>query len=569
MSVSRLRLAAGLLVLGIAGASPAIAGGAEAQGPGPGPWSLLPALVAIVLALVVRQVLVALFAGILVGAALLEGRVGGAFSSSLDVVIAALADADHVKVMVFTLLMGGLVGLISDNGGARGLLAWAQHRARTPQQGMLTTWILGMLVFIDDYASTLLVGSTMRPVTDRLRISREKLAYIVDSTSAPITSLALVSTWVGYELSVLQDALTASDVSVGAYEVFVSGLPSRFYPWLALAMVGIVAVTGRDFGPMWRAEQRARTTGAVLRPGGTALMDAETFGDDGSARARPWLGAIPILVLLVAVGGVLTSTGLEAVRSDPVGWSTTQSQGALRTLGAVLGAASSFDALVYGSALAVIVGLVLTIGTRSLGLEPAVESVLRGMRATLVAVVVLVLAWGIGDVMSRLQAGPYVAAALGPAVPAWTLPTLVFVSAGLLAFATGTSWGTMAILFPVIVPVVAVHQAETWFLPLLVSSSSSVLAGAVFGDHCSPISDTTILSSVACAADHVDHVRTQAPYALTVALVSVVFGTFPVGLGLGPGWGLGLGFVALVVGMRRFGRKTTNDTPRNLPGDDA
>lgn len=528
----------------------------------PGGWSLLPAALAIALALVFRQVLVALFAGVIVGAGLLAGRVDLAIFSAFDVVISALADADHAKVVVFTLSMGGLVGLVTANGGARGLISWVGGGARSRRRALLTTWALGILVFIDDYASSLLVGSTMRPITDGWRTSREKLAYVVDSTAAPITSLALVSTWVGYELSVLQDALDASGLEYGAYQVFLEGLASRFYPWFALFFVALVAYTGRDFGPMLTAERRARRTGALVRPGGTPLMDADTLGPIDETPPRAWLGAVPIAVLLATVAAVLTLTGLDGVRADPEAWAAAQAQGPVRALGALLGAAASFDALVYGSGLGVLAGVLTSTAARVLSVEASVESILRGMRATLVAVIVLVLAWSIGDVMSRLQAGPYLASALGGALPAWTLPTLTFIFAAVLAFATGTSWGTMAILFPVITPVLAVHVGADGFEDLLFGTCSSVLAGAVFGDHCSPISDTTVLSSVACASDHVDHTRTQAPYALVAAAVAIGAGTLPLGLGVSPLLSLAVGGLLLMGVLRVWGQSPDgDDTP--------
>lgn len=530
-----------------------------------GGWSLLPALLAITLALGLRQVLVALFSGVVLGAGLLSGRVDTALFDAFDVTTSALADPDHTKVVIFTLLMGGLVGLVTANGGARGLLELVGGGARSRRQALLTTWGLGLLVFIDDYASSLLIGSTMRPVSDRWRISREKLSYVVDSTAAPITSLALVSTWVGYELSVMQDALDTAGLEYGAYQVFLEGLDSRFYPWLALFFVAMVALTGRDFGPMARAERRALETGALLRPGGTPLMDADTLTVE-DVRPRAWLGAIPVGVLLIAVGVVLAATGWSGVRSDPQAWAAAWEQGPIRALGALLGEAASFDALVYGSGLAVIVGVLSTVAGRALGIEASVEAVLRGMRATLVAVIVLVLAWSIGDVMSRLQAGPYLASVLGETLPAWSLPTLTFLCAAALAFATGTSWGTMAILFPVVLPVLAVHASTPGFEPLLFGTCSSVLAGAVFGDHCSPISDTTVLSSVACAADHVDHTRTQAPYALTVAAVAIGCGTLPLGFGVPAGVGLAAGAGLLFGVLRLVGRPVAASSPG---GDEA
>jgi Na+/H+ antiporter NhaC len=528
--------------------------------------SLLPAGLAIGLALGTRQVLPSLLAGIVVGAGLVHGTVAGAFFRALDVLAAVVADADKAKILLFTLTMGGLVGVVGASGGASGLAQAFGQRARSRRGAGLTTAALGLLFFFDDYASSLMVGTTMRPITDRLRISREKLSYIVDSTSAPVASLALVSTWVGYEVSVMQDALQAAGIDRTGYEVFLSGMGARFYPWLALWMVICVAWSQRDFGPMARAEDRAVRTGDVLRPGGQALMDVDT--EPAAAPPRLWLGLLPVATLVVTVLAVLGVTGWSGAQADPDALARALDAGWLRGIGHLLGEAASFDALLYGSGSAALVAMVGAVASRACRFGPALEAFLTGLKATLPAVVVLVLAWGIGRVMADLEAGPFLAAQLGSSVPGWSLPTLVFLVSAGLAFATGTSWGTMAIVFPVAAPLIALHLGQPDFEGILLGSTASVLAGAVFGDHCSPISDTTVLSSVACAADHADHTRTQAPYALVVASVSVVLGTLGYGFGL-PSWaGLGLGAAALTaivfIGGRRPG--SGRDRPLADPG---
>ncbi len=523
-----------------------------------GPISLVPAFLAIALALITRQVLLSLFGGVLLGAGLLHQSVLESFPRALDVVVRAAADTDHMKIIIFTMLMGGMVGLLSANGGITGVVAVVAQRARTVRTGSIATWAMGMVVFFDDYASSLVIGTTMRPVTDRLKISREKLSYMVDSTAAPIASLALISTWIGYEVSVMGDALKAAGIERDAYEVFLSGIPSRFYQIYALLFVLFVAWLGRDFGPMLTAERRARQTGRVLREGAEPLMDASLLEDSDRVKAavpRAWLAVLPLLTLIGTIMFVLLGTGLEAAAADPAAYQEASSRGFVGWLGFIMSNAASYDALVYGGASSCAVGLALSIGVRALSLKDGLQAFVRGLQAMLLAILVLCLAWSIGSVMDDLRAGPYVAQLVGDTVPPWSLGALAFLLAGIMAFATGTSWGTIAILFPIVVPIVALHTGAPEFENILLGTTSAILAGAVFGDHCSPISDTTVLSSIASAADLLDHTRTQAPYAILCALVSIFIGYVPYGLGLPAPLLLALGLLALLVFLRLVGRR--------------
>jgi Na+/H+ antiporter NhaC len=493
----------------------------------PGLVSILPAVVAIALALTTRQVLLSLVGGVFTGAALLHGVVA-APAAAIDLVIATLADKDKLKVVTFTLAMGGLVGVIAASGGTKGIVELVKKRAKTPRSGMLASFAMGLLVFFDDYASTLLVGNTMRPITDSLRISREKLSYIVDSTAAPVASLALISTWIGYEVSVLGDAMKNAGIPGDPYAVFVSGLPSRFYPVFALLFVVFVAVQGRDFGPMRRAEARARKTGAVIREGAQPLVDAALTDEQKSLEdivPRASIAIVSIVSLVACVLAVLAERGSDA----------------------------SYDALLYGAAAGLVVALAMTVGMRALTIDRTMDAVVRGVRSMALAILVLALAWSVGKVMADLKAGEALARFVGDAVPTWSLPTVTFLLAAGMAFATGTSWGTMAILFPIVVPVLATHQSLETFQGLFLATTSAVLSGAVFGDHCSPISDTTVLSSISCASDHVDHTRTQIPYAMLCGTVAILFGTLPTGLGLSPWPGLVLGVAVLWIALRVLG----------------
>lgn len=494
----------------------------------PGWLTLLPAILAIALALWLKEVVFALLGGIYAGAVLLHGDPFSALPASLDLMIVVVADASKIKVVVFTLGMGGLVGLVAAAGGTQGIVNVVSRYAKDARSTSLATWLMGMVIFFDDYASTLLVGNTMRPVSDRYRISREKLAYLVDSTAATITSLALVSTWIGYEVSTMQTAMIDAGIKGDAYTAFISGLPSRFYPILALLFVGMVAFSRRDFGPMAKAEERARRTGLLLREGAAPLVDDEVAQDaEAMAKVQPraWFAA-------VAIGGLIFSVVLALV---------------------ILGSDASYDALLYGSGFSLMSSIAVAIGSRALTLKESLDATVRGLRAMALAVLVLMLAWSVGKIMGDLAAGHYVATLVSGALPAWALPTVTFLLAAVMALSTGTSWGTMAILFPVVIPVVATFTKDPTDA-IFLTTTSAVLAGAVFGDHCSPISDTTVLSSVASASDHVDHTKTQMPYAVVVGTISIVFGTLPAGFGVPPLLCLVVGLLALVAVLRFVAR---------------
>ena len=494
--------------------------------------SLLPALLAIVLALVTREVLLSLLGGIFCGIVLLHQSFFSSLSGTLDLLIVVGADASKMKVIFFTLVMGAMVALISRGGGSKGIVQWVQTFAKTRRSGALSTWAMGLAIFFDDYASTLLVGNTMRPVTDRLRISREKLAYIIDSTAAPIASLAFISTWTGYEIDTLKTAMESAALTQNATQVFVQGLAVRFYPIYALCFVGIVAFMRRDFGPMHKAEVRA-FKGELLRDGALPMVDTSLIEDQKALAqlvGRPLLAIVPICTLIAVVISTLAARGADA----------------------------SYDALVYGAAAGALCAFVMGLAVKAYSVREGLDSFLQGLRSMVMAVLVLFLAWAIAQVMKDLAAGDFMAQLVGNAIPAWSLSTVTFVLAALIALATGTSWGTMSILFPIVIPVVAAHAGAPNFASLLAGVSSSVLAGAVFGDHCSPISDTTVLSSIASASDHVDHTKTQAPYALLCGAVAILVGTLPHGLGVPAFVLVPIGLGILVLTLLFFG-KTSED----------
>jgi Na+/H+ antiporter NhaC len=520
----------------------------------PGWVSLLPAFTAIAVALIIRSVVPALLLGIWLGATALQsftpkGAAIGLLDSFQVFVANAVADVDHAAIILFTMMIGGMVGIITRNGGMMSIVKMVVSRAQTAVGAQVAAWLMGLMIFFDDYANTLVVGNTARPITDQLKISREKLAYIVDSTAAPVVSIALITTWIGYEVSLIDEAL--QDITeladVPAYAIFLQSIPYSFYPILAIVFVLMVAVTGRDMGPMYTAEVRARK-GQVFSvdDDGSGSENSETLEPKPDVPARPLNAFVPIIVLVVALLGGLYATGEGDTIRD------------------IIGDADPYKAMMWASFIGALTAALMSIGQRILTTHETVDAWYGGARATLFGMIVLVLAWSMSDVTTALNAKGYLITILGESLPAAWVPAAVFVLAGVTAFATGTSWGTMGILVPLVVPlawaVMSVNgMTEVGDMHILYSSVSCVLAGAVWGDHCSPISDTTVLSSIASGCNHIEHVRTQLPYALLVGLVAIVIGTVPGGYGVPPWVSLLLGGVVLYVVLRFRGRQADVD----------
>ncbi len=514
--------------------------------------SVLPPVIAIVIALIFKRVIPALFLGVWLGGWTVYGfSIVGLLTSLLDsfqvYVLNALADPDHAAVILFSFMIGGMVGIVTRNGGMNGVVNHIARWATSSKRGQVATATLGLVVFFDDYANTLVVGNTMRPVTDKLRISREKLAYLVDSTAAPVACLALVTTWIGYEVGLIGDAVAKIDgLDLAPYEVFLQSIPYSFYPLLAIFFVFLVSFWHRDFGPMHRAEVRARTTGQVL--GADASVDSEA-ADGEHTRAiegkphRAVNAILPVMVLVLGVVGGLYVTG---------------EGGSIRD---IIGTADSYKSLMWASLLSVIVAFLMTLSQRILTVAQTVEAWYAGLKSMLFAMIILVLAWALSDLTEVLGTASYLVGVLGDTINPGLLPAIVFVLSAATAFATGSSWGTMGILMPLVLPLTwavlaASGMADPQHYHILYSTVSCVLAGAVWGDHCSPISDTTILSSMASGCDHIEHVRTQLPYALLVGVVAIGLGTIPTGFGF-PWWGsLGAGIVVLVIALRFLGKET-------------
>ena len=489
--------------------------------------SLLPIVLAIGLALKTRQIILSLGVGVFSASLILKGwNPWEAVVYTVDpLILDAIADRDHVKVTLFTLFVAATLEVISQGRGTRALVDRITRWARSRRSGMLATWGAGMVVFFDDYANCLIVGGSMRSVCDRLKISREKLAYLVDSTAAPMATLALVSTWIGFEVSLMGDALKAAGQDQGAYAFFLEGLPYRFYPFLALAFGFFIAWTGRDFGPMVQAESRCVES----------IPEPET---EPPPSLRAWLGAIPIAALVGVTGASLWIQGTAAKGTDV-------------PLFEIIGGADGYDAMLHGSIAALVLAALLATSMRALTVSEVQDACITGVRNLVDAMSVLFLAWAMGTAIGELGAAQFLVATLGPTVPAWSLPTLVFALSAAIAFATGTSFGTMSIMIPLAIPLAfQIDPANT----LALATSAAVLSGATWGDHCSPISDTTVLSSTGTGCDHAAHVATQLPYALTAGIISIAAGTIPAGFGMNPWLSLLLGIMVCGASVRLLGK---------------
>ena len=495
-------------------------------------WSLLPPFLAILLAISLGKTIPALLLGVLFGAFLVGGGPwAGIRVFAGDYVYGrALGEEFKLQILGFIVLLSTAVGLMTKAGGIEGLVLLVRRFARTARSSQIVAWVMGLLVFFDDYANTIVVGSTMRPLLDRMKVSREKLAYIVDSTAAPVAGLSALSTWVAYEISQFSSRLPEVTAPNGqpytqemGFSVFLQTLPFRFYCIFTLFFVVATVLFKREFGPMLRAERRARLSGLVLRKGARPMISTALTEAKMKEGAQPhWeLGLFPVLALLAVTIWQIISTGLAGLQADGI-----SSYG----ISDILGKSDSSWAILMGATSAVALAALLPLLRGTLDLAEVLVTGIRSMRALWFAVVILILAWCIGFVCDDLGTAHYLVAMASDGFPAPLLPSILFLLGCLIAFATGSSWSTMAILLPNVVLLAHNLGSNSGFggPALMVLSVGAVLEGSIFGDHCSPISDTTVLSSVASASDHMDHVQTQIPYASLTMLASLVFGYLPV-----------------------------------------
>jgi Na+/H+ antiporter NhaC len=497
--------------------------------------SIVPPLIAIVSAFVIREVITSLFLGIWSGAWIINGQDFQALGTSLlDIptkyALTAMNKSDNILIILITVFIGGMAAVISANGGMNGLVKWISQWATNRKKGQLSTTLVGFIIFFDDYTNLLITGNTMRPLTDKLRISREKLAYIVDSTSAPLAAISGISLWVGFQVALIKTSIETIPELENPFLLYLNSIAYSFYPILALIFVFLIIFLQKDFGPMLKAEQRALKT------------PIEPMSESNQKTASSLFAVIPIsvFILSVLIGIYMTGEG--------------------NTVREILETANSFKALLIGCFLASITAITMSILGRLLTFKDAIESWSNGVNSVIGAVIILVLSWSLAQITQELQTSTYLVSTLGAVIPTVFFPAAVFIVAALIALGTGSAWGTMAILMPLVVPLCwSVIGGDVTQMSILYATLASVIAGAVWGDHCSPISDTTILASVACKCSHIEHVRTQMPYAILVAIVALIFCLIPVGFGV-PQWlCLIFGVIVLFAVLTVIGKKSTEE----------
>ena len=486
-------------------------------------WSILPPVAAIGLAIWTRQIVVSLLAGIAMGwwiAARGDPLAGaaGTVSCLLDV----FSDRGRVEILLFTLLIGSLLMLMQRSAGVEGFVQWVERWsfARSRRGAQLMAWCVGLGVFVESIITCLVVGTVARPLFDRMRISREKLAYICDSTSAPVCVLLPINGWGAMVLGLLAvEAERGHLGDRGALTVFLAAIPLNFYALAAVLLVLVVILSGRDFGAMRRAERRALEEGKVLRDGARPVVDSEVIQAPALPGAPPRLRnmLVPLVVMVAVVPIAIVLTGRAGLAAAGVG---TQF-GTLAGWLALLDHASGSTAVFWGVCAGLLTSVLLISSQRLMTLDGVVQEALKGAGGLISMAVIMMLAFAIGMTCEHLGTGSWVAGVVAPHLTPGLIAPAVFVVSGLIAFSTGTSWGTFAIMIPLALPLAAAANmdGEVVSVPLVVAA---VLGGGVFGDHCSPISDTTVVSSMASCSDHIDHVRTQLPYALLAAAVAVI-----------------------------------------------
>ncbi|MDQ0337485.1 tetracycline resistance efflux pump [Caldalkalibacillus uzonensis] len=471
--------------------------------------SLVPPILALAMVILTRRVLLSLGLGIVVGALMINDYAVLASLSQIGHIVLNIFYVDgglndwELYIIFFLFLLGMMAALISLSGGSKAFGAWAMERVKTRVGAQLTTVVMGIIIFIDDYFNSLAVGQISRPLTDRHRVSRAKLAYLIDSTAAPICILAPVSSWGAYIITIIGGILAAhSVVQYEALQAFMMMIPMNFYALFAILLIFAVALFSLDIGAMKQHETRAIEKGELIDPNKGDVPGEQSdlpASEKGRVRDLIW----PIGALVVGTVFFMIYTGIKRSEGDV-------------SLLSIFENTDVAAALVSGGLIGLIVAVVLNV-TKQISVRLIGSGLWAGIKSMLPAVYILIFAWTIIEIIGELGTGTYLAGLVDAHLSISLLPALLFITAGIMAFSTGTSWGTFGIMLPIAGEIAVVTDVS-----MLLPSLAAVLAGSVFGDHCSPISDTTILSSTGAGSHHIDHVITQLPYALIVAGIAVV-----------------------------------------------
>ncbi|EAJ1461984.1 Na+/H+ antiporter NhaC family protein [Campylobacter upsaliensis] len=544
--------------------------------------TLLPPFIAIILAFITKDVILSLFMGVLSGTFLLSlasniffvdtialiniyDTLVESFSKIISYVLKSTSDPVNAGIILQILCIGGLVALITKMGGAKAIALQFAKRAKTAISAQLNTWFIGLLIFFDDYANLLIVGPIMRPLADKFKISREKFAFIIDSTAAPVAGIAIISTWIGLEVSLIKNAYASIGIdNISAFGIFVETIPYRFYNIFMLFFVALTAIMGREFGSMYAAQIRAKTTGQIAPVSKSAALDTAELEDQFLApkdgiEIKAFDAIVPVMTLIIlAILGfyfngfsVLEGEELANAKANPLSFETLRS---------AFGSADSSIVLFQAALFAAIVAIFIGVRRRIFNIKEAIETWIYGWKTMIFTIVLLLLAWSLSSIVKDLGTSTFITHLLADKLPEFILPATIFAFASLISFAIGTSYGTMGVLMPLAVPlafeVAKLNGLEGEALHhYMVLNISCVLTGAIFGNHCSPISDNVILSSMSAKCDHMEHVRTQIPYALFICAISLFTGYIPTALGLSVWLVLPLNFILITLLLRIIGKK--------------
>ena len=529
-----------------------------------GIWTLIPPLVAISLAFITKNVIVSLVIGIMSGGFILNisgnNPFMALFYSFLDLIqraVNSLADPWNAGIILQVLAIGGVINLVGKMGGAKAIAEALSKRAKSAKSAQIITWVAGLLVFFDDYANSLIIGPMMRPVTDKMKISRERLAFIIDATAAPVAGIAIISTWIGLEVGLIGSAFDSIGVETNAFGVFLNTIPFRFYNILILGFIVITALLLKDFGPMRKAELECRRGGLNLASNediNKELSKHDELEPLPGVKLSVWNAIIPIGALILGALFAFYYSGYTAIMGGEDSAVIQLMQNSPASFDAIKEAFSNADAsvaLFQSAFFAGLVAIIMGVAKKIFTLSEALDIWVDGMKTLIITGVILICAWSLSSVIKELGTAKYLIQLLSGSLPPFILPSLIFVLGAIISFATGTSYGTMGILMPLAIPLAHSINPE---MSYIIVATSAVLTGAIFGDHCSPISDTTILSSMGAGCNHIDHVRTQMPYAIFVAVITIVFGYIPAGFGLPVYIVLPIAFVAMFIGIQIFGK---------------
>ena len=523
-------------------------------------FSLLPPVVAIALAFITKQVILSLFLGVFVGSLIVNNwHPLTAFMRTLDqYIVGSLANPGNASILIFLISIGGMVGIINKMGGTIAIAEALSKKVKNARSAQLATWFLSLLMFFDDYANLLIVGSTMRPLSDKMKVSKEKLSFLLDASSAPVVGIALISTWVGYQVGIIKNVFESLGISGNYYGIFLKSIPYNYYNLFTLFLGLMIILNSRDYGPMYEAEMRARKTGKLLSDEAKPLSsgELEKMEIKEGTKLKVSNALIPILTLIAVAFIGLWYNGYLVLdgKVDPF---------SLVGLRECFGSADSSTVLLWASIVASIVAIVLSISQKILKMGEAFDAWIDGGKSMMMACVILVLAWSLGSVTKQAGTANFLVGIVSDKIPFAILPLMVFLISAITSFATGTAWGTMAIVLPLAVPLAYGFIVDGGDPHLLIVTLSAVLSGAIFGDHCSPISDTTIMASMLSGGDHLDHVKTQMPYALTSAAVASICYLIDGLTGMGPIGGLLIGFSIIFCIVRFVGKPV----PKAYVGD--